>query len=106
MAAAVAAVYKSIKDLSNKRMAYRVAKGIGLQIAFGDIGLIIGIVYQYVIPGLILGRLGTGDLLIPLLTALKYRIDVNNNAAVIKELVLDQLSDVKLSALAFHSRSS
>ncbi len=62
---------------------------IGLEITLSDVGLIIGLVHQNPIPGLVFRRPAPGHLPIPLFSALKYGIDIDDHSAIVKQLMVD-----------------
>jgi len=70
--------------------------GIGREIAFGDIRLMLRIVDQDSVPRLVLGRVALGHLLVPFLRAEKDRIDIVDDPAIAKQSVADGLPDRKL----------
>jgi hypothetical protein len=47
------------------------------------------------VPGLVLGRAATRHRLVPFLGSLEGGVDVDDDAPVIKQLVMDWLADVK-----------
>ena len=81
---------------ADRRMIDGAARGVGLQVALGDIGRVLGIVDQHVVPGLVLGRLAARHGVIPLVGTLKGGIDVDDDAPVIEQLVVDQLADPEM----------
>jgi hypothetical protein len=53
-------------------------------------------VYQYVVPGPVFRRPAQCDLLVPFFRARKFRIDIDDDTAVIEFNMVDALSDEKL----------
>ena len=80
-------------------MADRFAVEVGLDILFGDVGLVHGAVDQHLVPGLVLGRLAARYGVIPLVGTLIGGIDVDDDAPVIEQLVVDQLADPETGAV-------
>ena len=66
---------------------------IWLEVSFGYIGLMLGSVWQYVIPRTVPGWLRTGHGFVPFLGSLKVRIDVHDHASVIEQFVLHHVTD-------------
>ena len=76
---------------------------VRLQVAFRDVRLAVAIVDQNAVPRVILGRMGASRVLVPLLRSLKLRIDINDYAPVIEQLVLNNLPYRELRLRAAHS---
>jgi hypothetical protein len=66
---------------------------IRFEVLFGYIRLMLGSVWQYVIPGLVLGRPRTGHGLVPLLGSLKEDIDTDDYTSVIEQFVLHHVTN-------------
>ena len=66
---------------------------IWLEVSFGYIGLMLGSVWQYVIPRTVPGWPRTGHGFVPFLGSLKVRIDVHDHASVIEQFVLHHVTD-------------
>ena len=73
------------------------------QVLFGDIGGMVGAVNQHVVPGLVLGRLGSRHLFIPLFCSPELRVKIIDQAAIVKALVFNLLADKELSVQTFRS---
>ena len=85
-----------------KEAAYKLARKISpttifaparFEVALGDVGRVIGLVDEHVIPRAILGRTGSGNRFVPLVAALERGIDVEHDATISKFLVMDDLAD-------------
>ncbi len=73
------------------------------QVSFRYVGRMIGAVNQYVIPGFILWRLRGCHLAIPLFCTLEIKVNIIDQAAIVKALVFNLLSDKKLNVQTFRS---
>ena len=73
------------------------------QILFGNIGCMIGAVNQYVVPGFALGRQGRRHLLIPLVCSLELRVNIIDQAAIVKALVFNLLANKELNVQTLRS---
>ena len=73
------------------------------QVLFGDIGGMVGAVNQHVVPGLVLRRQGLGHLFIPLLCSPELRVNIIDQAAIIKALVFNLLANKELCVQTFRS---
>ncbi len=62
---------------------------IRFEITLSDIGFAIVLVHQNPIPGLVFRRSAPGNLLIPFFSPLKYGIDIDNHATIVKQLMVD-----------------
>ena len=76
---------------------------VGRQVLFCNIGCMIGAVNQYVIPGFILRRLGGGHLAIPLFCSLEIKVNIIDQAAIVKTLVFNLLANKELNVQTFLS---
>ena len=61
---------------------------IGFEVLFSYIRLMLGSVWQYVIPWTVLGRPRTGHGFVPFLGSPKVGIDVDDYTSVIEQLVV------------------
>ncbi len=66
---------------------------IGFEVSFGYIRLMLGSVWQYVIPRTVLGWSRTGHGFVPFLGSLKVRIDIDDHTSVIEQFVLHHVTD-------------
>jgi len=55
-----------------------------LEVLLGHVRLMLGSVWQYVIPGTVLGWSGPGNGFVPVLGALKVRVDVDDHASIVE----------------------
>ena len=92
-------VMEPFKISIHHRVVHRVPGGVIVQVSFCDIGLLVGIVDQHFIPGLVFGRARQRNLVVPLIRALKNRVDVNDNPPVIKQFMRDKLTNVEFGVL-------
>jgi len=60
------------------------------------------LIRQYVVPWLVLRRTRRSHLVIPFLTGLKDRIDVDNNTTIVEHAVMDELSNPKFGIVNVH----
>lgn len=95
----VLAVVKTFEISVYHRVVHRVPGGIIVQVSFGDIGFLVGIVNQHFVPGFVFGGSGQRDLVVPLILALKNGINVHNNSPVIKQFMRNQLAYVEFGVL-------
>ena len=65
------------------------------QVAFGHMGRVHAFMDEDVVPGLVSRRPGPGHGLVPLVAALECGIDIKDDAPIIEELVVHQLTDAK-----------
>ena len=82
-------------------MNYRFAGFILLQISLGNICCIFRTMYEYVIPGLVLGRSRFGDALVPFLATHKYWIHVKYDSSIFEQAVMNRLTYMKQCLAAF-----
>ncbi len=66
---------------------------IGFEVSFGYIRLMLGSVWQYVIPRPVLGWSRTGHGFVPFLGSPKVRIDIDDHASLIEQFVLHHVTD-------------
>ena len=90
--------------LVDQRMPNGLAAVLVFQVTFGHIGRVIGAVDQYMIPGLVLGRLRQGEGVVPFVVPLKGRVHIKDDAPVVEAAVVDQLSDAELCDMMRHGR--
>ena len=65
---------------------------IGLKVALCNVCIVRCIMHQDVIPGLVFWWSGAGHLFIPFIRALELRINVDYNAPIVKQLMVNQLT--------------
>jgi hypothetical protein len=75
---------------------------VRFKVSFGYVGTMGGTIDQNMIPGAVFWWSGLGDIFIPVVTAVKFRVNVNNDAAIAKQSILDQLPDAEFSSLLAH----
>ena len=68
---------------------------IWFEVSFGYIRLMLGSVWQYVIPRTVLGWSRTGYGLVPFLGSPEERINIDDYTSVIEQFVLHQITDRK-----------
>ena len=73
------------------------------QVSFCNIGCMIGAVNQHVIPGFILRRLRSSHLAIPLFCSQELRVNIIDQAAIVKTLVFNLLANKELNVQTFLS---
>ena len=78
------------EESADRRMIDGAARGVGLQVALGDIGIVLGAIDKNVIPRPVLGRPAPGHGFIPFGGALEFGVDVDDHAPVIEKLMLHQ----------------
>ena len=66
---------------------------IWFEVSFGYISLMLGSVWQYVIPRTVLGWPRTGYGFVPCLGSSKLRIDINDHTSVIEPFVLHHVTN-------------
>ncbi len=66
---------------------------IWFEVSFGYIRLMLGSVWQYVIPRMVLGWPRTGYGFVPCLGSSKLRIDINDHTSVIEQFVLHHVTN-------------
>lgn len=75
---------------------------VGFQVALGNVGLMVRVVYQHVIPGSVLGRACAGHALVPLVATLESRIHIHDDPPVMEQPVMHQLADMESCARVGH----
>ena len=70
--------------------------GVGLKVLFGNIGGVVRLVDQDVIPGFIPGRPRFCHLLVPLVGAGKLGIEVKDEPTIVEQFVGNLLPDIKM----------
>jgi len=76
-------------------MADRHVFTVGFQMTFGHIRGDVLAIDEHVVPGPVFRRAGTGDFLIPIVSAVKFRIDIVDHPAIAEFFVMHDLPDVK-----------
>jgi len=66
---------------------------IWFEVSFGYIGLILGPVWQYVIPRTVFGWPRTGHGIVPGIASPKVRIDIDDYTSVIEQVVLHDVTN-------------
>ena len=66
---------------------------IWFEVSFGYIRLMLGSVWQYVIPRTVFGWPRTGHGIVPCLGPLKVRINIDDDTSVIEQSVLHHVTD-------------
>ncbi len=66
---------------------------VRLEVSFGYVRLMLGSVWQYVIPGAVFGWSRTGHRFVPFVGSLKVRIQVDDYTSVIEQLVLHHVTN-------------
>ncbi len=66
---------------------------IWFEVSLGYVRLMLGSVWQYVIPGTVLGWPRTSHGFVPCLGAAKVRIDIDDYAPVIEQLMLHHVTN-------------
>ena len=77
----------------HKRMLDGEATVIWFQVSFGYIRLMLGSVWQYVIPRTVLGWPRTGHGFVPCLGSSKVRIDIDDYTSVFEQVVLHHVTN-------------
>jgi len=95
-------VFKIAEKMVPQGMFYGVKPFVRLQVSFRNVGRMLRLINQDMVPGLVLGGTAFGHLLIPLLRALKGCIDIDNDPAIIEERVMDELTNRKLTGAVSH----
>lgn len=89
-------VFERIEELAEEWMVDRRAKGVGFEVAFGDVRLVASAPDQDAIPRGIFGRTALGDFVVPRIAEREDGIDVDHYPAVVEELVVHDLADAVL----------
>ena len=63
------------------------------EILLGYIRLMLGSVWQYVIPGTVLGWPRTGHGFVPRIASLKVRIDIDDYTSIVEQVVLHDVTN-------------
>ena len=103
----VDAVFETFEIVFDSRMADRFMAGIGLQVTFGDIGQLVALMDQYVVPGFVLRRAAQCNLLIPFFGSRELSIDIDNNAPIVEFDMMYELADKEqwlIHAMHYHVR--
>ena len=66
---------------------------IWFEVSFGYIRLMLGSVWQYLVPRTVLGWFRTGHDFVPFLGSLKARIDIDNYTSVVEQFVLHHVTN-------------
>ena len=78
-------------------MGYRGISCISFEVALGNVGCIARLVYEHVIPGLVLGWSRESYLCIPFFGALESSIDVKHHPSIVESLVMNELANEEMS---------
>ena len=70
----------------------RQAEFVWFQVTLRHVGHMLGAIYEDVVPGLVFGRTAFRDLFVPGFGTLKSRINIDDNASVVKKYVVNQLA--------------
>jgi hypothetical protein len=100
--AEVLPVSELTEEVVTQGMVYGVVPFIRLQVSFRNVSRMLRLINQDMIPGLVLGGAASSHLLIPFLRALKGWIDIGNDPAIVKEPVMDELTNGKLTGAFSH----
>jgi len=90
----VVAVLEGIEEVAEQRVLDRRPERVFFEISLCDVCLVEGAAHQYSVPGLIFWRPTLRHLLVPLLTQREHRVHIDDDAPVVEELVMDELSNV------------
>lgn len=72
---------------------YRFLGVVFKQVLLGYIGLAVGVMYKHMVPGLVFRWPACGVRLVPLVLAEKFRVDIDNDTPVIKQTVVNALTN-------------
>jgi hypothetical protein len=75
---------------------------IRLEVSLCNVSHVLGVVYQDMVPGLVLRRLAFGHLIIPGVRALIGCIDIHDDPAIVEEQMMYELPDAKFAASLSH----
>jgi hypothetical protein len=89
----IGAIRKPLEKFIQSGVVYRFAGGVRLQVTLSYVGHVIGIINHNLVPGFVLGGTAVRDLLVPLLATVKFRIDINDDTAIVKFDVVYYLSN-------------
>ena len=101
--AQVAPILKVTEKVVQQGMVDRIFQLIRLEILLSNVGRMLCFIDQDMIPGLIFGRPALGHRLIPFFCALECGIYIHDDPAIIKEPVMNQLTDVELTSNQAHT---
>lgn len=93
----VAPVFKAVEDFFYERMANGVGRRVGCEILFRDISRMRRVMHQNVIPRRAFGWTRARHLFIPGMRALEDWVDIGNDAAIVEQLMMYQLTDCEFS---------
>jgi len=71
----------------------RLAAGVVFEVSLSDVRHLLATINQYAVPGLVFGRSRLGDGVIPIFTAGKERINVDNDSTIVEKPMVDGLAD-------------
>ena len=74
-------------------MLNREATVIWVEVSFSYIRLMLGSIWQYLIPRTVLGWSRTGHDFVPFLGSLKVRVDIDDYTSVIEQFVLNHVTN-------------
>jgi hypothetical protein len=97
----VAAGAEGLEELVEQRVANRLLAAVALEMTFRDVGDLVGVVNQHVVPRLVLRGPTAGHRLVPLVVEAEDRVYVDDHAAVVEALVVDQVTGGEERALHF-----
>ena len=85
----ITTILETIENLFNQWMVYRHSMFVRLQIPFGYISRVKGVVNKHMIPRLVFGRTRFRDFSVPLFGPLENGVDVEDYAPIIKKPVMN-----------------
>ena len=88
------AILEGVEEVAEQRVLDRRPERVFFEISLCDVSLVEGAAHQYSVPGLIFWRPTLRHLLVPLLTQREHRVHIDDDAPVVEELVMDELSNV------------
>ena len=82
----------------------RIPREVLLEVSLRHVRLVASAVNEHAVPGTILGRTRSGDVLIPFIAAAEDRVDIIYHPPVVEQQVVDQFpnSEPSLTALRSH----
>lgn len=92
----VASFSELAAQLGYERMAYRLPVFVGLEVALGDIGCVLGVIDEHVIPRHAFRRTRPRHRVVPVVGTLERGIDIEYDASVPVKFVLDNLAHEEL----------
>ncbi len=95
-------VFEIAEKVVTQGMFYGVVPFIHLKVSFRYVSRMFCLVNQDMVPGLVLRGAALGHLLIPFRSALKGRIDIDNDSSIVKEQMMDKLTNGKLTGGLSH----